>query len=126
MAIALTSPAAIQADTFQYIRIPTLPGFIQNAALLLVLGLLLDLRTRRASLRDARGSRCTFGLLLGAAGVATMIFPVRLEPGLVLDSRGLLQAISSFHFGLGPTAAPAPRRGASRSPCLASRSARCT
>lgn len=75
---------------------------------------------------DARGSRWTFGLLLGAAGVATMLFPVRLEPGLVLDSRGLLLAISGFFFGLGPTAAPAPRRGASSSPSSASRSARCT
>ncbi|HRN53766.1 MAG TPA: PAS domain-containing protein, partial [Gemmatimonadaceae bacterium] len=80
-----------------------LPGFLQNTALLLTLGLILDLRTRHAAF-DERGGRVGFGLLLGLASIVTMLFPVRLEPGVVLDSRGLLLAISGLFFGLIPTA----------------------
>lgn len=83
---------------------PILPGFIQNASLLLILGLIYDLRTRHATALSPRTGRWTFGILLGAAGIFTMLVPVRVGPSLILDSRGLLLAISGLFFGLVPTA----------------------
>ena len=80
---------------------PILPGFIQNVALLLVLGIILDLRTRHA--RHSAPAGVGLGLLLGCVGIFTMLFAVRLEPAIILDARGLLLAISGLFFGPVPT-----------------------
>lgn len=80
-----------------------LSGFVQNAALLLIVALIFDLRTRSPVQATTPQRSLGLGLLIGGAGVFTMLFPVRLEPGLILDARGLLLAISGVFFGTVPT-----------------------
>lgn len=76
-----------------------LTGFVQNAALLLILALIFDLRSRGPEWTRGRRSQVVLGLLVGAAGVLTMLVPIMPEPGIVLDSRGMLLAISGLFFG---------------------------
>ena len=82
-------------------------GLINNAALLLALGVLYDLsdfgRPRgRPSLRQA-----ATGLALGVMSIAVMLNPWRFAPGVVFDTRSVLLALSGLFFGLFPTAVAA-------------------
>ena len=80
-------------------------GFTQNAALLLLLTLIFDVRTRGMALAPERAPRLAvaLGVLLGGAGIVTMLVPLRLEQGIMLDARGLLLAIGGLYFGTVPT-----------------------
>ena len=82
-------------------------GLINNAALLLALGVLYDLpgfsRPRgRRSLQEA-----ATGLALGGICVAVMLNPWRFAPGVVFDTRSVVLALSGLFFGLFPTAVAA-------------------
>lgn len=81
-----------------------LDRFVQNAAFLLALALIFDLRERWPSSGSRTRNELLLGLLVGFCGMATMLYPVRVEPGLVLDSRGILLATSGLFFGAIPTA----------------------
>lgn len=80
-------------------------GFTQNAALLLLLTLIFDVRMRGMALPPERAPRLAVavGVLLGGAGIVTMLAPLRLEQGIMLDARGLLLAIGGLYFGTVPT-----------------------
>jgi two-component system, cell cycle sensor histidine kinase and response regulator CckA len=77
-----------------------LERFVQNAAFLLAVALIFDLRTRwgPASSHRRRGE-VALGLLVAATAVITMIYAVQVGPGLNLDSRGVVLAISGLFFG---------------------------
>jgi two-component system, cell cycle sensor histidine kinase and response regulator CckA len=80
-----------------------LDRFVQNAAILLALALIFDLRERWPATASRTRNDLLLGLLVGIAGLATMLSPVRVETLLVLDSRGILLAISGLFFGVVPT-----------------------
>lgn len=69
---------------------------VQNAAFLLALLVIFDFQGRwlRGSSRLTR--RCARGVLLGLVAISTMLFPVRVEPGLVLDTRGIVLALAGM------------------------------
>ncbi len=82
---------------------PALIGLVNNAALLLALGLLYDMVEYRS-----RGGKFSFqqiilGIALGAIGVAVMLTPWELSPGLIFDTRSVLLSISGLFFGTFPT-----------------------
>lgn len=67
---------------------------VQNAAFLLALLVISDPQGRwpRGGTRTSR--RCLRGIFLGGVAISTMLFPVRVEPGLVLDTRGIVLALA--------------------------------
>ncbi len=82
---------------------PALIGLVNNAALLLALGLLYDMVEYRS-----RGGKFSFqqiilGIALGAIGIAVMMTPWELSPGLIFDTRSVLLSISGLFFGTLPT-----------------------
>ncbi len=81
-----------------------LSGFVQNAALLLIVALIFDLQTRNPASPVTPRGRLLLGLLIGAASIFTMLFAVHPQPDITLDARGLVLAISGLFFGTGPTA----------------------
>jgi len=85
--------------------LPFLP-LIHNAALLLSLALLLDLLSRDQGDRGARGAlpmRLLTGLLIGCIGLALMLTPWTLRPGVMFDSRSVLLSSAGLFFGPLPT-----------------------
>lgn len=77
-----------------------LEHLLQNAAFLLAVALIFDLRLRWAPGKvRKRGGELALGLLVAATAILTMNYAVRIGPGLVLDSRGIVLAISGLFFG---------------------------
>ncbi|MBU0936454.1 MAG: PAS domain-containing protein [Spirochaetes bacterium] len=77
---------------------------LQNLALLLALVLILDTfgpRKRRAPFSVAQ---LVAGLLLSAIGVAVMLTPLTMMPGVKIDARSVLLGLSGLFFGVLPTA----------------------
>ena len=77
--------------------------FVQNAAFLLAIALIFDLRARWTPGATRRRDEVVLGFLVGATAALIMLYGVRLEPGLVLDTRGVVFAISGLFFGPVPT-----------------------
>ncbi len=78
-------------------------SLVQNAALLLALAAVYDLATSQQPLGGRPLRQVLVGLLTGGVGVAIMLAPVVVEPGLVFDSRSVLLAISGAFLGPLPT-----------------------
>ncbi len=77
-----------------------LERFIQNAAFLLAIALIFDLRARWGLVTPhRRRGEVALGLLVAATAILTMIYSVEVGPGLHLDSRGIVLAISGLFFG---------------------------
>lgn len=93
---------------------PLLTGFIQNAAFLIALALIFDLRGRWQVRARGRSEALLTGGFVGLIAVATMLFPVRVEPGLVLDTRGVALSLGALAFGPGPALVGATIAGAYR------------
>ncbi len=81
------------------------PGLVQNAALLLSLGLVFDLLTSRwhSSHRVWIAQQIVVGLILGGIGIVVMQTHWELLPGLYFDTRSVLLGISGLFFGPLPT-----------------------
>lgn len=79
-------------------------ALVQNAALLLALAAVYDLSTSRHPLGGRPLRQVVVGLITGGVGIAIMLAPVRLEPGIVFDTRSVLLAISGLFLGPLPTA----------------------
>ena len=82
---------------------PTIIGLVNNIALLLALGLIYDMVGYRS-----RGAKPSFqqviaGIVLGAIGVAVMLTPWELTPGIFFDTRSVLLSVSGLFFGTAPT-----------------------
>ncbi|MGE0454931.1 MAG: LytS/YhcK type 5TM receptor domain-containing protein [Vicinamibacteria bacterium] len=84
-----------------------LAPLLQNAALLLAMAVVYDLATSRRPLDGAPWRQALAGSILGAIGVAIMLAPLTLEPGIVFDTRSVLLAVSGLFLGAVPTAVAA-------------------
>lgn len=77
-----------------------LERLLQNAAFLLAVALIFDLRIRWAPGKvRKRGGELALGVLVAATAILTMNYAVRVGPGLTLDARGIVLAISGLFFG---------------------------
>lgn len=88
-------------------------GLVNNAALLLALGILYDLILPRPGLRTPR-LKALQGLLIGAIGVAVMFNPWKLTSDIVFDTRSVLLSIAGLFFGPIPASVAAIVTGAFR------------
>jgi two-component system, cell cycle sensor histidine kinase and response regulator CckA len=80
-----------------------LGGFIQNAALLLLVAVAVDLVSRRSPTALGRRGQIVLGMVIGALAVVSMLTPVVVEPGARLDTRGILFVMSGLFLGALPT-----------------------
>ncbi|MDZ4252435.1 MAG: PAS domain S-box protein [Sulfuritalea sp.] len=85
---------------------PSLPltSLVFNAALLLVVVLVLDLATSQRQVESLKGRQWLTGVILGGIGIGVMMAPLTLMPGLIFDVRSVLLAIAGLFFGPLPTA----------------------
>ncbi len=95
-------------------NISTIIGLVNNAALLLALGLLYDTLGPKP-----RGGKLTIqqalaGVILGAIGIAVMLTPWEFAPGVVFDTRSVLLSVSGLFFGSLPTLVAVLMTGAFR------------
>ena len=80
---------------------PSFLGLVQDFALLLALLLIFDVLVVSDHLTPVR--QAAVGFLLGAMGIAIMMTPWVLIPGVVFDARTVLLSISGLFFGAIPT-----------------------
>lgn len=80
----------------------TFVGLINNAALLLSLGLLYDLLGLRLLIRKTIARQLISGLIAGVIGVAIMLNPWSFGQGVLFDSRSVLLCVTGFFFGAIP------------------------
>lgn len=78
-------------------------ALIHNAALLLSMVLMFELLVRQGWEQSGLPMRIFVGALLGAIGMAVMLTPWELLPGLTFDTRSILLATSGLFFGGVPT-----------------------
>jgi PAS domain S-box-containing protein len=78
-------------------------GLINNAALLLALGVLYDTFSLRLK-RNTGLIEIPVGLILGGLGIAVMLSPWQFEAGIVFDTRTILLSVTGLFFGAIPTA----------------------
>ncbi len=79
-----------------------LVGLLDNIALLLALAVVYDAIALRPDL-SRRVVKILCGAAIGAIGVAIMLHPWQLKPGIVFDTRSVLLGISGLFFGAIPT-----------------------
>jgi PAS domain S-box-containing protein len=77
-------------------------GLINNAALLLALGLLYDMLIIRSSADPGMGRRITGGFLAGFMGISVMLTPWELSPGVFFDTLSVLLCSTGLFFGTIP------------------------
>ncbi|HPH98601.1 MAG TPA: PAS domain S-box protein [Anaerolineaceae bacterium] len=82
---------------------PSFMELIYNAALLLALVLIYDILGVRLRRGKFHLRQIPTGLLIGAIGLAVMLTPWVLIPGVVFDTRSVLLSISGLFFGSLPT-----------------------
>lgn len=96
------------------VSLEPLLGLIQNAALLLALALVFDIAILRSPRETGAEEshwlvgrpgwwQIPFGLVLGMVGMAVMLTPWTLVPGLIFDTRSVLLGVSGLFFGVVPT-----------------------
>jgi len=80
----------------------TLIGLVNNAALLLALGLLYDtIALKRQS--ENPSAQVLIGVIFGAMGIAVMMNPWEFTPGVIFDTRSVLLSVGGLFFGFIPT-----------------------
>jgi PAS domain S-box-containing protein len=88
-------------------------GLLNNAALMLILCVIYDTfgiyAISNKNLRD-----CLTGVLVGLIGIAVMLSPWSLQPGVFFDTRWVLLSLCGLFFGLIPTAVAVIIAGAFR------------
>lgn len=78
-------------------------GLVNNAALLLAVGLLYDLLADWPSRRQkSLPKQILIGIFLGVVGIAIMLNPIEYGHGVIFDSRSVLLCIAGFFFGTIP------------------------
>ncbi|MBU8910625.1 MAG: PAS domain S-box protein [Desulfobacterales bacterium] len=92
----------------------TIIGMVNNAALLLTLGLLYDMVGYKPQGRKPSIQQAGIGVILGAIGIAVMLTPWQFTPGVVFDTRSVLLSVSGLFFGVIPTLAATLMTGALR------------
>lgn len=76
-------------------------GIVNNAALLLAMGLLYDSFSYKMS-DNAHLNKFITGLIIGIIGIALMFNSWELAPGVIFDSRSILLSITGLFFGFIP------------------------
>ena len=84
--------------------LPPIDSLVVNAALLLLLVLVIDLAVTRAEIESVMRRRLLTGVVVGGIGVGVMTAPLTLVPGIGFDVRSVLLALSGLFFGVLPTA----------------------
>lgn len=82
---------------------PSFLALIHNASLLLAMALLFDLIVGFREYQRRWLWQVILGLILGGAGIALMMTPWVLVPGIIFDTRTVLLGISGLFFGTLPT-----------------------
>ncbi|MBT8340898.1 MAG: PAS domain S-box protein [Desulfatitalea sp.] len=78
-------------------------GLVNNAALLLALGLIYDVSyIGKPGRKDALGA-ILLGIVLGLIGVGIMMNPWKFHAGIIFDTRSVLLCVVGFFFGTVPT-----------------------
>lgn len=80
----------------------TIIGLVNNAALLLALGLIYDMLGPRLLGGKPSVPQFIAGVILGAIGIAVMLNPWEFRPGIIFDTRSVLLSISGLFFGTVP------------------------
>lgn len=78
-------------------------GLVNNAALLLSLGLIYDILSYRRNIQTPLMNRIVSGVTTGAIAVALMATPVIFGPGIIFDTRTILLGLTGLFFGTIPT-----------------------
>jgi PAS domain S-box-containing protein len=78
-------------------------SLINNTAILLALAIVYDTFLNLNRTESTYIHQLVTGLILGALGVAVMLNPLELLPGIVFDARSVLLSISGLFFGSIPT-----------------------
>ena len=81
----------------------SLIGLVNNAALLIALGLLYDTLGGRPFGRTIALREVIAGIVIGAIGIAIMANPWDFGHGVVFDTRSVLLCLTGFFFGTVPT-----------------------
>ncbi len=84
-------------------KMSILLGLVNNAALLLALGLLYDSISIRQKAWQWGREQILTGLVIGGIGIVVMLSPWEYASGLVFDTRSVLLGISGLFFGAVPT-----------------------
>ncbi|MDD2734127.1 MAG: PAS domain S-box protein [Desulfuromonadaceae bacterium] len=82
--------------------IDSLTGFLNNAALMLVLCVIYD-TFRIYAIPNKNLKDCLTGGLVGLISIAVMLSPWSLEPGVFFDTRWVLLSLCGLYFGFIPT-----------------------
>ena len=77
-------------------------GLLNNTAIMLALGVIYDTLGLHG-IRDRRKRQLISGLLIGTLGIAIMLTPWQLMPGVFFDTRWVLISLSALFFGFTPT-----------------------
>lgn len=76
---------------------------IHNLALLLSTAFIFDLATAGWPRKQTVYTQGLFGIFLGVIGIAAMMIPWKVAPGVIIDTRSVLLGISGLFFGWLPT-----------------------
>ena len=76
---------------------------IQNVALLLALALLHDTIAQQSPGTKPSIQQLLVGIISGAIGIAVMLTPWELTPGIIFDTRSILLSVVGLFFGPLPT-----------------------
>lgn len=79
------------------------PGFINNAALLIALALIFDIFATSKPKGNAALRPIILGVFLGLIGVGIMMNPWEFTSGITFDTRSVLLCVTGFFFGAVPT-----------------------
>ncbi|MFP4383406.1 MAG: sensor histidine kinase [Spirochaetia bacterium] len=78
-------------------------GLINNAAVLLALGIFLDLLLSKDFVKNKVYRQIFTGIAVGGVALAVMINPVQFSEGIFFDTRSIIMGISGLFFGVIPT-----------------------
>ncbi|SHJ08790.1 PAS domain S-box-containing protein [Malonomonas rubra DSM 5091] len=72
---------------------------INNVALLITLGLLYDISSRRETENQLSPMPLVFGLGIGLISIVLMSTPAKFSPGIIFDTRTILLCVTGLYFG---------------------------
>lgn len=81
----------------------TFIGFINNAALLVTLGLIYDTFVLTRHFKRSFSLQTLTGIMFGVMGIAAMLNSWEFMPGLIFDTRSVALSVGSLFFGHFPT-----------------------
>ncbi|MDD2367614.1 MAG: LytS/YhcK type 5TM receptor domain-containing protein [Desulfuromonadaceae bacterium] len=80
-----------------------LVGLIENAALLMSLGLIYDIFCQSKKNRNTIIYKVGTGAVIGAVVIVLMTIPLKLDAGIIFDTRSIILGLTGLFFGTVPT-----------------------